>query len=181
MDSTLKDTLTANLKAARSPEERDNAPTLAMIAMIDCQYKTAQRVKALMWKVIALSLGAGGGVGAIATQLDWLKRFFANFNPTRTSAHQSFATKERRKPMMNWLVKWGIKKYVLGIVNTTLDTYSEAIGRRRAIVAGYIRKVQALLDFLQSLDEKIADGNITEADAEIITDEAAALGNALVA
>lgn len=83
--------------------------------------------------------------------------------------------------MMNWLVKWGVKKYVLGIVNTTLDTYSEAIERRRAIVADYIRKVQALLDFLRSLDEKIADGNISEAEAEIITDEAAALGNALVA
>ena len=78
MDSTLKDTLTANLKAAKSPEERDNALTLAMIAMIDCQYKTAQRVKALTWKVIAISLSAGGGIGAIATQLDWLKRFFAN-------------------------------------------------------------------------------------------------------
>ena len=78
MDSTLKDTLTANLKAAKSPEERDNALTLAMIAMIDCQYKTTQRVKALTWKVIAISLSAGGGIGAIATQLDWLKRFFAN-------------------------------------------------------------------------------------------------------
>ena len=78
MDSTLKDTLTANLKAAKSPEERDNALTLAIIAIIDCQYKTAQRVKALTWKVIVLSLGAGGGVGAIATKLDWLKRFFAN-------------------------------------------------------------------------------------------------------
>ena len=83
--------------------------------------------------------------------------------------------------MMNWLVKWGVKRYVLGIVNTTLNTYTEAIERRRAIVAGYVRKVEALLTFLRSLDEKIADGNITEAEAEIITDEAAALGSALVA
>ena len=76
MDSVLRDTLTANLKAAKTPEERDNALTLAMIAMIDCQQKTAARVKRLTWKVIALALGTGGGVGAAASNLEWLKRFF---------------------------------------------------------------------------------------------------------
>ena len=76
MDSVLRDTLTANLKAAKTPEERDNALRLAMIAMIDCQQKTAARVKRLTWKVIALALGTGGGVGAAASNLAWLKRFF---------------------------------------------------------------------------------------------------------
>ena len=76
MDSVLKDTLTANLKAARTPEERDNALTLAMIALCDCQYKTAQRVKMLTWKVIALALSVGGGVGAFVSHIEWLTKFF---------------------------------------------------------------------------------------------------------
>lgn len=40
MDDTLADTLTANLKSAKTPEARADAMTLAMIAMVDCQQKT---------------------------------------------------------------------------------------------------------------------------------------------
>lgn len=45
MDKTLADTLTANLKSAKTPEARTDAMTLAMIAMVDCQQKTGARVK----------------------------------------------------------------------------------------------------------------------------------------
>lgn len=45
MDRTLADTLTANLKSAKTPEARADAMTLAMIAMVDCQQKTGARVK----------------------------------------------------------------------------------------------------------------------------------------
>lgn len=45
MDRTLADTLTANLKSAKTPEARTDAMTLAMIAMVDCQQKTGARVK----------------------------------------------------------------------------------------------------------------------------------------
>ena len=45
MDQVLADTLTANLKAAKTDSERTGALTLAMIAMVDCQRKTADRVK----------------------------------------------------------------------------------------------------------------------------------------
>ena len=45
MDKTLADTLTANLKSAKTPEARTDAMTLAMIAMVDCQCKTGMRVK----------------------------------------------------------------------------------------------------------------------------------------
>ena len=76
MDQVLKDTLTANLKAAKTPEEIDRALTLAMIALCDCQYKTAIRVKNLTWKVIALALGAGSGVGAIATNFQYILKLF---------------------------------------------------------------------------------------------------------
>jgi len=47
MDKVLADTLTANLKSAKTQDERNNALTLAMIAMVDCQCKTAGRVKEL--------------------------------------------------------------------------------------------------------------------------------------
>ena len=47
MDKVLADTLTANLKSAKTQDERNNAFTLAMIAMVDCQCKTAGRVKEL--------------------------------------------------------------------------------------------------------------------------------------
>ena len=76
MDQVLKDTLTANLKAAKSPEERDRAFTLAMIALCDCQYKTALRVKSLTWKIIALALGSGTGVGALASNFKNIISFF---------------------------------------------------------------------------------------------------------
>lgn len=48
MDRVLADTLTANLKAAKTPEEISHAQTLALIAIVDCQLKTAERVKELL-------------------------------------------------------------------------------------------------------------------------------------
>lgn len=47
MDKVLADTLTANLKSAKTDQELHSALTLAMIAMVDCQMKTAERVKEL--------------------------------------------------------------------------------------------------------------------------------------
>jgi hypothetical protein len=76
MDEVLKNTLTANLKAAKSPEERERAFTLAMIALCDCQYKTAQRVKSLTWKIVALALGSGTGLGALASNFKSIINFF---------------------------------------------------------------------------------------------------------
>ena len=69
MDQVLADTLTANLKAAKTTEEQTGALTLAMIAMVDCQRKTADRVKDLhaardrmLWLGRAVwGFAAGGG------------------------------------------------------------------------------------------------------------------------
>lgn len=49
MDQVLADTLTANLKSAHTPEAKQDALILAMIAVVDCQLKTASRVKT-MWE-----------------------------------------------------------------------------------------------------------------------------------
>ena len=48
MDQVLKDTLTANLKAAKTAEAKLDALVLSNIAVIDCQYKTGSRVKELV-------------------------------------------------------------------------------------------------------------------------------------
>ena len=48
MDNVLADTLKANLKAATTPDAKLDALVLAMIAVVDCQLKTAERVKAIV-------------------------------------------------------------------------------------------------------------------------------------
>ena len=58
MDKVLADTLTANLKSAHTPEAKQDALILAMIAVVDCQLKTAARVKT-MWDERGRALWAG--------------------------------------------------------------------------------------------------------------------------
>jgi len=77
MDQVLADTLTANLKSAKTTEEQTSALTLAMIAMVDCQRKTADRVKDLhaardkvLWVGRAIwGTFAGGGFAILAKVL----------------------------------------------------------------------------------------------------------------
>jgi hypothetical protein len=82
---------------------------------------------------------------------------------------------------MNWLVKWGVKKWVLGIANTALAEYNDSISSARRLVARYAAKVEALLAFLRALDAKLADGIIDEGEIEAVVDEAASLGKELCA
>lgn len=76
MDQVLAETLKANLKAAKTPEAKSDAQTLAMIALVDCQRKTAERVKALQWRTIALAIGSGTGIGAVASNFRWICSLF---------------------------------------------------------------------------------------------------------
>jgi hypothetical protein len=48
MDNVLADTLKANLKNAATEDAKLDALVLAMIAVVDCQLKTAERVKAIV-------------------------------------------------------------------------------------------------------------------------------------
>lgn len=82
---------------------------------------------------------------------------------------------------MNWLVKWGIKKYVLSIVNTAIEKYNGNITQARWYVALYVTKVEALLAFLKSLDAKLADGKLTNDEADELCDEAKALAKEMTA
>ena len=81
---------------------------------------------------------------------------------------------------MNWLIKWGVKRYALSIVNTALEQYNESVTTARAVVQKYIAKAEALLDFLKSLDAKLIDGKLTNEEADEICEEAIRLGENLV-
>lgn len=65
MDETTKNMVTAQLKSAKSSETLHDAIVSAMIAMVDCQYKTGLRVKRQgLWiigvgAILALSLICG--------------------------------------------------------------------------------------------------------------------------
>ena len=82
--------------------------------------------------------------------------------------------------MMNWLVKWGVKRYALSIVNTALAQYNESVNTAREVVVKYIAKVDALLKFLKSVDAKLIDSKLTNEEADEICEEAVRLGEQLV-
>ena len=83
--------------------------------------------------------------------------------------------------MMNWLVKWGVKKWLVGVVDNALAKYNVNIDRARAIIATAIAKVEAVIAFLKSLDAKLADGKLTEEEADEIVAEAKKLAGELTA
>jgi hypothetical protein len=83
--------------------------------------------------------------------------------------------------MMNWLVKWGVKKWLVGVVDAALAKYNVNIDRARAIVATAIAKIEAVIAFLKSLDGKLADGKLTETEADEIIAEATKLAGELTA
>lgn len=82
---------------------------------------------------------------------------------------------------MKWLINWGVKKYAVNIVNDALAKYNVNVDRARAIVATYANKLRLLLDFLDRLDKKLADGKLTEDEADALITEAIDLGKALTA
>ena len=61
---------------AKTPEAVALAQTHAILALIDCQRKTAERVKKLSWKVISIAIALGGGGGAALSNIDKLLKVF---------------------------------------------------------------------------------------------------------
>ncbi len=82
---------------------------------------------------------------------------------------------------MKWLINWGVKKYAVNIVNDALAKYNVNVDRARAIVAQYANKLRLLLDFLDRLDKKLADGKLTEEEADALIRDAKEIGTALTA
>lgn len=81
---------------------------------------------------------------------------------------------------MQWLITWGVKKWLVGVANTAIAKYSGNIEAARGYVSAAIAKVEAVIVFLKSLDGKLADGKLTEDEADDIITEAAQTASALV-
>ena len=80
---------------------------------------------------------------------------------------------------MKWLINWGVKKWLVGVVDNALAKYNTNIERARAIVATAIAKIETVFAFLKSLDGKLADGKLTEEEADEIVAEAKKLAGEL--
>lgn len=80
---------------------------------------------------------------------------------------------------MNWFVKWGVKKYVLGIVNSALKAHGDSIKRAREIVATASTKLRAVLNFLDSFNEKLADNILTDEEGDAAIEDATRLAEEL--
>lgn len=76
MTCEMQKALERELNDADTPAKLSLAQSHILLALMDCQRKTADRVKKLSWKVIALTLALGGGGGAIATNLDKIVKAF---------------------------------------------------------------------------------------------------------
>lgn len=82
--------------------------------------------------------------------------------------------------MLNWLVKWGVKKWLIGMVNTALVDYKDKVEKARAFISAAIEKVDAVTAFLRSIDAKLADNNVTDTEADDAINEASELAEKLV-
>lgn len=83
MDNVLADTLKANLKNAATEDAKLDALVLAMIAVVDCQLKTAERVKSVVEereRVKERQKGFFAAVGIIGSLIgaavSWLIKIF---------------------------------------------------------------------------------------------------------
>lgn len=81
---------------------------------------------------------------------------------------------------MQWLIKWGVKKWLVGVVNTALRDYADKIVKARLYLAVAIAKVEAVTTFLKSLEKKLEDGTVTDAEADEAVEEAKTLAAKLM-
>lgn len=83
--------------------------------------------------------------------------------------------------MFNWIVKWGVKKWLVGVVNTALKDYDATITASREFLCKVIARVDAITAFLKSLDRKLSDGVVTDDEADEAIEDAAELATQLTA
>lgn len=72
----MQEALTRELNDAKTADDVTKAQSHILLALMDCQRKTAERVKKLSWKVFAVVFSLGGTGGAIVTNLEKIKHIF---------------------------------------------------------------------------------------------------------
>lgn len=78
MTLEMQNALERELKDAKTPEDRALAQSHILLALMDCQRKTAERVKKLSWRMFAVVFAGGSGTGAVLTHLEQIMKFFGN-------------------------------------------------------------------------------------------------------
>ena len=81
---------------------------------------------------------------------------------------------------MKWLIKWGVRKWLIGVVNTALSEYADKVAKARLYLAVAIAKVEAVTTFLKALERKLEDGTLTDAEADASVEEAKTLAAKLM-
>lgn len=76
MTLEMQTALERELIDAKTPEDRALAQSHILLALMDCQRKTAERVKKLSWKVISIALVLGTGGGAALSNIGKVVRIF---------------------------------------------------------------------------------------------------------
>jgi len=69
---------------------------------------------------------------------------------------------------MKTIVLWGVKKYALGFLNTTLEGAKDSVQKALSIVDICILKAEAVLAFFKSVRAKLADNKLDDDEAEAI-------------
>ena len=87
---------------------------------------------------------------------------------------------ERTEKMMNWLMKWGVRRWLLNVVNTALLEYKDKVTPARMAIRRTLDRVDAVLHFLRALDVKLQDDQVTDEEADAIQKDALQLAEALV-
>lgn len=89
---------------------------------------------------------------------------------------------------MNWLIHpfkaiagYGIRRYILGVVNDAIKTHAVSIENARAAVSSASAKLKAICRFFDSLNAHLADGVISEEEAAAAIDDAKRLAADLTA
>ncbi len=78
MTREQKESLARELDGAMKSGDTDRircAHANILLALMDCQMKTSDRVKKLTWKLIAALSGGGGIIGYIADKISWASIF----------------------------------------------------------------------------------------------------------
>jgi hypothetical protein len=87
--------------------------------------------------------------------------------------------KNKGKTEMKTLAIWFGKRYVLGLVQDAVSAKEEKVAEWAVRIGIWIERIGYVVKFFGSLADKLADGEITSAEAESAVREAKSLAEAV--